>query len=217
VKVALMAISISPVPPILQKNQIGAGGPLDFVTGLLVAMSALAIVLVPTWVWILDQVFARHAELGPLAVAKIMPTTVFIPLLFGLLIRRFVPAAQRASSAVMAFAGVLLIVVLLVLLWGLRAQIAGFVGNGQVLLIVGLVIAGLIVGHVLGGPIEGDRTSLAMATASRHPAVALAVASSGVVLGAKTELAVILLYLLAATLVSIPYQKWRHRRLMKPA
>jgi hypothetical protein len=47
--------------------------------------------------------------------------------------------------------------------------------------------------------------------------VALAVASSGVVLGAKTELAVILLYLLAATLVSIPYQKWRHRRLMKPA
>jgi hypothetical protein len=65
----------------------------------------------------------------------------------------------------MAFAGALLIVLLLVLLWGLRAQIAGFVGNGQVLLIVGLVIAGLIVGHVLGGPIEGDRTSLAMATA----------------------------------------------------
>jgi hypothetical protein len=29
VKVALVAISISPVPPILQKNQISAGGPLD--------------------------------------------------------------------------------------------------------------------------------------------------------------------------------------------
>ena len=57
VKVALVAISISPVPPILQKNQIGAGGPLDFVTGLLVAMSALAIVVVPLWVWIIDQVF----------------------------------------------------------------------------------------------------------------------------------------------------------------
>ena len=69
-----MAISISPVPPILQKKQLGAGGRIEFVTGLLVAMSALAIVLVPLWVWILDRVFARHAELYPLAVAKVMLT-----------------------------------------------------------------------------------------------------------------------------------------------
>ena len=89
-----MAISISPVPPILQKNQLGAGARIEFVTGLLVAMSALAIVLVPLSVWILDQVFARHAELYPLAVAKVMLTTVFIPLTIGLLIRRLVPAAQ---------------------------------------------------------------------------------------------------------------------------
>ena len=111
VKAALVAISISPVPPILQKNQLGAGGRIEFVTGLLVAMSALAIVLVPLWVWILDQVFARHAELRPLAVAKVMLTTVFIPLTIGLLIRRFVPAAQRASSVVMAIAGVVLVIV----------------------------------------------------------------------------------------------------------
>ena len=57
VKAALVAISISPVPPILQKKQVGAGGRIEFVTGLLVAMSVLAIVLVPLWVWILDQVF----------------------------------------------------------------------------------------------------------------------------------------------------------------
>ena len=70
---------------------------------------------------------------------------------------------------------------------------------------------------MLGGPIEGDRTALAMATASRHPAVALAVATSGVVVETKPELAVILLYLIVATLVSIPYQKWRHRGLVKAA
>ena len=215
VKVALVAISISPVPPILQKNQISAGGPLDFVTGLLVAMSALAIVLVPLWVWIIDQVFARHADLRPLAVAKIMLTTVFIPLTLGLLIRRFVPAAQRASSVVMAVAGVLLLVVLAFLIWGLWGQIVAFIGNGLVLLVIGLAVVGLIVGHFLGGPIEGDRTSLAMATASRHPAVALAVATSSVVVEAKAELAIILLYLIVATLVSIPYQKWRHRKLAK--
>ena len=206
-----MAISISPVPPILQKKQLGAGGRIEFVTGLLVAMSALAIVLVPLWVWILDQVFARHAELRPLAVAKVMLTTVFIPLTIGLLIRRFVPAAQRASPVVMAIAGVMLVIVAAILIWGLWPQIRVFIGNGPILLIVAIVVVSLIVGHVLGGPIEGDRTALAMATASRHPAVALAVATSGVVVETKPALAVILLYLIVATVVSIPYQKWRHR------
>ena len=188
VRAALVAISISPVPPILQKKQLGAGGRIEFVTGLLVAMSALAIVLVPLWVWILDQVFDRHGHLGPLAVAKIMLTTVFVPLTLGLLIRRFVPAAQRASPVVMAIAGALLAIVAVILIWGLWPQIRGFIGNGAVLLIIALVVVGLIVGHVLGGPKEGDRTALAMATASRHPAVALAVATSGTLTEAKPEL-----------------------------
>ena len=212
-----MAISISPVPPILQKNQLGAGGRIEFVTGLLVAMSALAIVLVPLWVWIIDRVFSHHGELYPLAVAKVMLTTVFLPLTIGLLIRRFVPAAQRASAPVMTIAGAMLAIVAVLLIWGLREQVLAFIGNGLILLIVAIVVVGLIVGHLLGGPIEGDRTALAMATASRHPAVALAVATSGAAVGAKPELAIILLYLVVATVVSIPYRKWRHREVMKAA
>jgi len=217
VKVALVAISISPVPPILQKKQLDAGGRIEFVTGLLVAMSALAIVLVPLWVWILDRTFARHAELYPLAVAKVMLTTVFIPLTVGLLIRRFMPKARRASRPVMAIAGVILAVVAASLIWGLWAQVRVFIGNGLILFIVAMVAVGLIVGHLLGGPIEGDRTALAMATASRHPAVALAVATSGVSTQAKPELAIILLYLVVATVATIPYQKWRQRGPAKPA
>jgi BASS family bile acid:Na+ symporter len=67
------------------------------------------------------------------------------------------------------------------------------------------------VGHVLGGPLEADRTALAISTASRHPAVALAVATSGPLGEIKTELAIILAYLVVATIVCIPYQKWRER------
>ena len=217
VKVALVAISMAPVPPILQQKQIGAGGRREFVTGLLVAMSALAVVLVPVSLWILDQVFARHAELNPLAVGKIMLTSVFIPLTVGLLVRRFVPAAERASPVVMAVAGLLLLVVAAILLWGLWPQVRVFIGDGRLLLIAAIVVIGLAVGHLLGGPIEGDRTALAMATASRHPAVALAIATSGVEAQPKPELALILLYLVVATVVSIPYQKWRARSAAKAA
>jgi BASS family bile acid:Na+ symporter len=217
VKVALVAISFSPVPPILQKKQLGAGGRIEFVTGLLVAMSALAIVLVPLSVWLIDQTFARHAELYPLAVAKVMLTTVFLPLTVGLLIRRFIPAARRASAPMMAIATAVLAIAAAILLWGLWAQVSVFIGNGLILLLVAMAVVGLAVGHLLGGPIEGDRTALAMATASRHPAVALAVATSGLEPQPRSELAIILLYLVIATVVSIPYQKWRRRSLAKAA
>jgi BASS family bile acid:Na+ symporter len=73
-------------------------------------------------------------------------------------------------------------------------------------------IIGLAVGHLFGGPLAGDRTSLALSTASRHPAVALAIATSGPLRDPKPELAIILLSLVVATLVSIPYQKWPHAR-----
>ena len=114
----------------------------------------------------------------------------------------------------MAIAGAILGIVAVILIWGLWPQVRAFIGNGLILLIAALVVVGLIVGHLLGGPIEGDRTALAMATASRHPAVALAVATSGVAAQPKPELAIILLYLVVATVVSIPYQKWRHREVL---
>jgi len=209
VKVALVALAVSPVPPIIQKKQITAGGREEYVVGLLVAMSVLAIVLVPLTVLILDRVFDRSAAIGPAAVAKIMLMTVLAPLIVGLLIRHWLPASEKASNAIIATAGILLVVAVALLLYGLWPIIRTFIGNGVVLMLAVLAIIGLGVGHLLGGPRPGDRTALAMSTASRHPAVALAIATSGAISEPKPELGIILLYLIVATIVSFPYQKWR--------
>jgi bile acid:Na+ symporter, BASS family len=212
VKVALVALSVSPVPPIIQKKQITAGGREKYAVGLLVAMSLLAIVLVPLWVVIIDQVFDRHAAIGPLKIAKIMLTTVFAPLVAGVLSRRWMPSSSRASGPIAAVAGVFLVVSCAFLVYGLWPTIRTFLGNGVLLMLVVLAVIGLAVGHLLGGPRPADRTSLALATASRHPAVALAIATSGAVSEPKPELGIILLYLLVATVVSLPYQTWRKRQ-----
>jgi bile acid:Na+ symporter, BASS family len=209
VKVALVALSVSPVPPIIQKKQITAGGREKYAVGLLVAMSLLAIVLVPLWVVMLDRFFDRHAVIGPLKIAKIMLTTVFAPLIAGLLIRRWMPSSNRASGPIMAIAGIFLVIACALLFYGLWPTIRTFLGNGVLLMLIVLAVIGLAIGHLLGGPRPGDRTSLALATASRHPAVALAIATSGAISEPKPELAIILLYLLVATIVSLPYQKWR--------
>ena len=78
----------------------------------------------------------------------------------------------------------------------------------MLLVLIALAGIGLAVGHFLGGPLAGDRAALAISTASRHPAVALAVATSGSAVETKPAMAIILLYLLVAMVVCIPYQKW---------
>jgi hypothetical protein len=59
--------------------------------------------------------------------------------------------------------------------------------------------------------IDAESPPLAMATASRHLAVALAIATSGTIGEPKPVLAIILLDLVLAAIVSVPYQKWRLR------
>ena len=66
-------------------------------------------------------------------------------------------------------------------------------------------------GHWLGGPQAEDATVLALSTASRHPAIALAVAK----LNFPNEPhlgATILLYLIVLTVLTVPYVL-RQRRL----
>ena len=209
VKVALVALAVSPVPPIIQKKQISAGGRQEYVVGLLVAMSLLAIVLVPLTVLILDEIFGRAASITPASVAKIMLLTVLTPLGVGLLLRHWVPPTEKAAGAIIAIAGLLLVVGVVLLLYGLWPVTRTYIGNGVVAMLAALAVIGLAVGHILGGPRPGDRTALAMSTSSRHPAVALAIATSGAVTEPKPELAIILLYLVVATFVALPYQKWR--------
>jgi BASS family bile acid:Na+ symporter len=211
VAVALVALAVSPVPPIIQKKELTAGGRMDYVVGLMVAVSVLAIVLVPLSLTILDWVFDKQAVVTVGAIAKIMATTVLVPLAVGLALHQWWPASQKASGAVLAFAGILLAVTALILLVGLWPIVRTFIGNGMIGAMVVVALIGLLIGHVLGGPVEADRTALAISTASRHPAVALAVATSGPLGEARTELAIILAYLVVATIVCIPYQKWRAR------
>ena len=208
VKLSLVALCLSPVPPIIQKKQLSLGGRMDYVVGLMVAMSLLSIVFVPLVVAIFDSVFDRQAALAPWKVAKIMLITVLVPLLIGLAVRKLFPKAEKASGPIRAGASILLLVGLIPLLIGLWPSLRPLLGNGVVLVMIALAVMGLAVGHYLGGPRTGDRAALAISTCSRHPAVALAIATAGSAVESKQATAVILLYLLVGLLVCIPYQLW---------
>jgi BASS family bile acid:Na+ symporter len=217
VKVALVALAISPVPPILPKKQMKAGGQEAYAIGLLLAVALLSIVTVPIVVSWFVQAFDRTGGIGPLAVAKVVGASVLAPLAVGIAVRRFLPTfAARAAGPVATCGNVLLIASALPLLFVLWPSVQALVGNGTVAIVAAMAVIGLATGHLLGGPEPEHRTVLALSTASRHPAVALAVA---VAAGEQTrpEVAAVLLYLLVAIVLSIPYVAWRKRQAARAA
>jgi BASS family bile acid:Na+ symporter len=105
----------------------------------------------------------------------------------------------------------LLIASALPLLYVLWPGVRALFGDGTLLVVAAMAVIGLAVGHLLGGPDPEHRTVLALSTASRHPAVALA-AAAGAGAESKGEVAAVLLCVLVAVVISVPYVAWRKRR-----
>ena len=211
VKVALVALAVSPVPPLLPKKELKAGGQAAYAIGLLAAVALLAIVTVPVAVSWFASAFGRAGEIGPLEIARIVATTVLVPLAVGIALRRWAPARVQRLARPLAMAGmVLLVVSALPVVYSIWPAVYSLLENGAVWIVAAMAVIGLGVGHALGGPDPDTRTVLALSTASRHPAVALAICVASNV-EAKPALAAILLYVIVALLISVPYVAWRRR------
>ena len=203
-EIGMLAMAVSPVPPILPGKQLKLGGRRDYVFGLLVAISLIAIVAVPAAVQVLGWIFSRPVHISPPAVAKLIATSVLAPLLVGVVARMIVPSLADKVAQVAAKVGTALLVLgLLPVLASALPAIWQLVGSGAVLAIVAVVAVALAAGHVLGGSDAGERTPLAIASAMRHPGMALAIARLNFPDEKLAPAAVLLFMLLAAIATSI--------------
>jgi len=213
VEAVLIALAVSPVPPVLPRKELKAGGRASYAVGLLVAAALLAIVFVPLAVEVLGWAFAREARMPASAVARLVAITVLLPIAAGIIVKRVAPAlAGRIVGPISVGATVLLGAAALLIMFSAWPAAMALIGNGRVLAIAGFIVIGLVAGHLLGGPDPEDRIVLALSTASRHPGIALAIATTNFP-GEKRVIGAVLLYLLVSAIVSIPYLTWRRRRL----
>ncbi len=211
VKIALISLAVSPVPPFLPQKELKAGAHASYAIGLLVAAGALAIVFVPFTVWLLGRLYDRPAQISIGSIAQIVLISVLLPLAAGITVRNFAPAfADRIAKPISAVAAVLLVACTIPLVITAWPAITSLIGDGTIVAIAAFVIFGLTVGHLLGGPEPDDRTVLALSTASRHPGIALAIASANFP-GQKLVLGAIILYLLVNIVITLPYLNWRRR------
>ena len=212
IEVALIALAVSPVPPILPNKLMKAGASRSYSVALLALSAAMAVVLIPATIWLLGQAFGREVLVPPAAVFKAVAMSVLAPLLAGALVRELAPnVAAKISGPMAKLANVLLLaafVPVVVVAW---PELVKELGNFTLDAIAVLTLGGLLVGHVLGGPHDGDRTALALSTASKHPGVAIAVA--GIIApGDKSIVAAVLLAFLFGILVTAPYTRRRQKK-----
>jgi bile acid:Na+ symporter, BASS family len=212
VKIALVALAISPVPPLLPNKEAKAGGRVSYAIGLLTALAIFSIVIVPITVSLLASAFGGSGHVAPTQVAKVVLSSVLAPLAAGIAVRHFFPVlAAKLARSVSILGLVLLVVSALPLLHAVWPAARALIGSGSLLVFAAMAMIGLAVGHALGGPDASTRTVLALSTTSRHPAVALSV-----VLGWGVDrmqaLAAVLLYVIVAMLISLPYVAWRRKR-----
>ena len=218
VKVALLALAVSPMPPILTLKAPRAGGSSEYIVGLLVSNCLLAVLIVPLSLGLGELLLGRPSEIAPLEIVLRMIVTVLIPLLAGSALHVLAPRPARAAARPMMVASVaLLLLTALPVLIRSWPMIVEMIGNGMLLAFAAFVATGLLVGHLLGGPEPENRVVLGLATASRHPGIAIALAQSAFP-AQKLVAPAVLAYLLVGALVSAAYLRWtKHAAAASPA
>lgn len=208
IELAIVALALSPVPPVLPNKQEKAGGSEAYVASLLATMAVLSIVIVPLGVFSIGSAFGDAVSISPVAVLRVVGIGIVVPLLLGVAIRALAPEAERFSRIVSLAGTTLMVVAFIPVLVGVWSLLLSMVGNGALLALAAFSIIGIVVGHFLGGPAEDNRTVLALATATRHPGVAIAIATAAHP-EFPTAAAVVIWHLVVGGVVSGPYAHWR--------
>ena len=213
VKVGLTLLALSSALTTSPHQMLSLGANPSYVFSLLISVSLLAVITVPLSLAILTALpLATDGSAPPMQVAKLIATTFLLPLVVGAIVSRFAPrSAERIGDPMIAWSGKVLmatLVALLILNFGGVKE----VGVMSFVVIAGLTVTALAVGHLLGGPAFGDRAALAIAASSRHTSMAALIAAINFP-DKKGTIVVIVVYKIATTLATIPYTKWCKQQL----
>jgi len=212
VSIALVALSLSPIPPPVPAKEMKSGGSGSYVLGLHVAIGSLALVFVPLAMAAIGQVRGVALQTNVPRVVIVVFVSILIPIGAGIFVHKRAPAfAERIATPLASISGLGVVACIIVVWISMAPAMWLLIGNGTVIALAAFVLVGLACGHVLGGPVPRNRIALAIATASRHPGIALVLAKAN--FPAETLVGpALLLYLLVNAVVAVPYLLWAKRR-----
>jgi len=186
---------------------------MSYGIGLMVVAAVLSIVFIPLALLVAGRLLRHPLSIGPFALSRLAFFAVLLPLGLGMLAHARFPQLRRLIERpvrLVATAGLLVSAALIIA--AMLPTALTLVGNGTLLAFAVFVIIGLAVGHTLGGDNRDERAVLALCTACRHPAIAIAVGASSF---PEQNLvpAAVLLYLLTNVVGSVAYILFERRGL----
>lgn len=207
-RIALLALAVSPMPPILPIKQQKLGGELEYALAIQIAASLVALAAAPLLIMLAGQIFGREANYDGLGVARTILVTIVVPLGVGIAVASIAPEmAARFSRLFKALGMTLLTVGVLIVIWKAWPGIQAAALSLTIVVAVLMGLFGLAIGHWLGGPYDGNRHALAIATISRHPGVAIGLAAAADLEPKQPIIAVVLMYVLVMALLGALYPR----------
>jgi BASS family bile acid:Na+ symporter len=204
-ELAMLVLAVAAGAPLLPKKLMGLGSS-DYAESLLVNTSLLAVVVVPLWLAVIGAIMGTDRMLGPVEAAKVLATGFALPLIAGLAARRFLgDKADATSEAVQTYGSVLLLVCGGLLLFTNLALLYQ-IKLTSYLAVVAFLAGAVAIGHALGGPGIGERTTLGVSCGTRHLGVAIVLAAA---FPSPQASVVVVAYLICSAVVAIPYIKWQ--------
>jgi BASS family bile acid:Na+ symporter len=207
--VVLLALSVSPIPPMFPKKAFKSGGESSFTFGLLAAVTILSTLMIPLAFKMFDAVF-NDAQFSAAFLVKTLATAALLPMAIGMAFRYGAPQfSERFADPLSKIGGILLLVSFLPILIAILPTIWSLIGMGRGLALTLFALVGVTVGYFLGGSDPKERTVLALATASRHPGIAIALATANADDTPKKLIAAaVIFYLIISAIVIAPFLKW---------
>ena len=208
VKIALVTLSLAPLPPTFSKKPLKAGGSVSYTVGLFVAVTLIAVFFIPLALDLISKFTGVPLQMSSASLWILVLESLLLPLIVGVVIHQLAPSfADRAAGPVVTVATVTLLIGVIPILIKVWPVMMSLVGNGTVVVMAVLAVVALAAGHLLGGPDPEDRAVLALSSAARHPAIAIAIAHVNFP-DQKLAPAAVLLYVLVSGIVTVPYLKW---------
>jgi bile acid:Na+ symporter, BASS family len=208
-KVAILLMAIAAVAPLLPRKLGKLGVSSAFADSLSVVTMVLAIPLVPITATLLGAMFGREMVVSAASVAGTLATTFLVPFAVGMGLKAaFGERGLRIGEWANTISMIVLAGIVLLLVVAQRGTILPVLWD-SLPMVVTFAAGSLLIGHVLGGPDPAERTGLAIATVTRHPGLALLIATAS--FPNLQVMPPILSLFIGCALVSIPYTAWRKR------
>ena len=137
VEIAIVALAISPLPPVLPAREAKAGAHQSYGLGLMVLLALLSIGIVPLVAEILGMLLGRRYDVAPGGIAVVILSTVLAPLAVGVVIHAVAPrVAERVVKPITLAAKVMIPIAALALLIIAAPALWRLITNGTILAIV---------------------------------------------------------------------------------